>query len=422
MLEGLPHWMPASVAMLYPFADALLLLAGRPATLSIWSTGSPEAPVFTTGKASERLGHGLAVDIPKHTGTSPDFVCQLNFAASSSNSPLGECASEEEIRAAFQDALRGSGTDTSKRFLECLHDAINEAKEHAKEHTTVLSASSYVTKPTQSERKRHSNIPGDLMHAVTQVVDQASAPFADSPVHKVKYGDLSVFNLFALTFTGSSNSKGQEHQARLLPTLGFRSMRRHRGTDDTALSFQYLNSQGPRDIITYAQGDSLKSIVGALLSIDGDNEAREILNSFGIRSAFIAPIHIDGFPWIALIRFLRDSPQDWNDAFEFYREVVPRISTHLRSDLQELYVDTVTNAVRSEVEDVLSESRIESINERCRSLSAFFPYEQIVFSPDRQNEQSQQVHTFPNKSVWISSVANPYFAKSIEYEDRKSVV
>jgi len=193
-------------------------------------------------------------------------------------------------------------------------------------------------------------------------------------------------------------------------------MRSHQGADDTAPSFQYLESRGPRDIITYAQGDSLKSIVSALLSIDGDREVREILHSWGIRSAFIAPIHIDGFPWIALIRLLQDSPEDWNDAFTFYREVVPRISTHLRSDLEELYVESVANAVRSEVEDVLSESRIESINKKCRSLSAAFPYEQIVFSPGRKNEQSRRIDTFPGKPVWISSVVNPYFQKSLEYD------
>lgn len=413
MLEGLPHWMPASVAMLYPFADALLLLAGRPATLSIWDIDDSNAPVFTTGDDYQPLGRGLVVDIPNSQGASPAFACQLDFAARPISDSPGDWISEEEVRATIQSALRGDPeTNASKSFFQSLHGAINETQKSP----ASLSASPRVARSTTDVKEPGRDRLEGLIPAVTQLVDQASAPFAESLVHTVDLKGRSIFNLFAVAYACSFGSQEYSFKAGLLPTRGCQSMRSHFDPDHSTSFFQYINSLDPRDIVTYAQGDGLKSIASALLNTHDQDKVDDLLNSLGIRSAFVAPVHIDGFPWIALIRLLRDDPQDWNDAFKFYREVVPRISTHLRSDLEEFYVDTVADAVRSEVDDVLSELRIESINERCRSLSAVFPFERIVFSPGRQNEHSQRIDTFPSESIWISSTANPYFQKSLEYD------
>jgi hypothetical protein len=139
---------------------------------------------------------------------------------------------------------------------------------------------------------------------------------------------------------------------------------------------------------------------------------------------FYVPIHIEGAPWIVLLRFLKGPKRSrWYDAFHFYHDVVPRIGAMLRSEAKKAYLACIEEIFSQELTDADRSSFVRRYSSRCAVLLSRFPFP-CVHLLDRAQTSAGCVVLPWGQVVSIELLGNPWFVPQVGYDalDERSVV
>jgi hypothetical protein len=99
-----------------------------------------------------------------------------------------------------------------------------------------------------------------------------------------------------------------------------------------------------------------------------------------LASALVVPIHVDGTPWLALAGiFPRDGADGPSWAPTFYRDLLPYLTTTVRSLAERAYLHRARALARNAIQD--GRTSLEQATDALSSLAATFPYDRLILSP-----------------------------------------
>lgn len=101
--------------------------------------------------------------------------------------------------------------------------------------------------------------------------------------------------------------------------------------------------------------------------------------SLGDSSALVVPIHVNGLPWLALAGIFPGSePRGSTWAGDFYRGLLPYLTTTVRELAERMYLREVRNRAKLALEAGVES--LDELNNELASLTATYPYPRVALS------------------------------------------
>lgn len=424
-LFGLPYWLPPSSAFLYPFVDLILLLEDRQFIVWICEKEYDEdgRVIFSSDRLDKVSCVYDYISVPYKGSGKED----INIYYSPSSDTNSNDEKQERVLEAFKwnihkTLFHGTDHDSGQDSLvwRYLRRSVNKLKRQAERQQLPINAKRGLAHVGADHDSVAEEATKDRVSEIRRIIDQATEVFSSSDVHRIDEAE-NVFAVLHLHNSVTTSTEGKSGYLSIpLQTRGRRAYC-SKGSIETKY-IPHLNSLHPSDNIQLISSNEI------LMDLLGSNDI-QILKDIGIIAsnsnnkgiAISIPVHISGFPWISLIRLLPPD-REYVDFMRFYKDVVPRVASIIRSEVKELYADSICDIWQ----DVLRVHNFKSVNGRnallrefhsnLDILNRFFPYESVKLSYDRDTDDGLVVGHVMNSDVSITVEGGSYYDKRLSYD------
>ena len=126
------------------------------------------------------------------------------------------------------------------------------------------------------------------------------------------------------------------------------------------------------------------------------------------------PIHVEGFPWIVLLKFLNSKETRWSDTFHHYHDVIPRVAAMLRTEAKALYLDLLEPIFVDEIAKADLRSFVPRFNRRSRGLLRHLPFPHVYLTESGTGGEALDLHY--GRRVYIATKPNQFFNPEWTYD------
>jgi hypothetical protein len=409
-LLGLDYWLYGR-AFLLPFCDYLkiLLHESESIIITLWDQGDTTGPVFSTHRHVEtKFSKQFAVLVPH----SERFVACYSLTKTRADAAIN---AHQSLRQLFEheDFVQKNEGEV---FGESLKAAASRVLPRSATHARHWERPSGETVAKQAE----------LVIQYQDIFRNVNAVLERSPHFPFKGETKSpqALNLFPFVFVAKCPGDVAITQAVHQPLSVLsdaqceylnRDPARGRNRDESVSQhFQSLFGPGSETAFraeTVALAKPLEPVAAS------SAKHWPALKALASQHRIYVPIHIEGSPWIVLTRFFRDSePSYWYDVFHFYHDVIPRISTMLRTESKSAYLGLIERFFSDEITNPDLVSFVGRFNKRSNSLLDSFPFARVYLT-DTPSPSGGDVLSLPDgKQVTIKREANPHFEPQVAYD------
>ena len=132
-----------------------------------------------------------------------------------------------------------------------------------------------------------------------------------------------------------------------------------------------------------------------------------------VSPSLLTPIHVDGLPWLAMAGVLSNDESGrliW--AQDFYRDLLPYVTTTIRGLAERAYLSAVRRTARETIER--GSAALTDLTGALSALTATFPYKKVLLSHTQQHERD---HPFEwrNDIVYLRSADFGTDTSRVEY-------
>jgi hypothetical protein len=383
-LLGLDYWL-SGAAFLLPFCDYLKILLHKPDPLivTLWNNANPPCQVFSTHpEAATQFAGNVAAEIPH----ADRFVACYNRRGEAFHGDVEAHVALSDLFAHPDFTISREG----KLFGKSLKDASPMPIQRQQDRLDGVAP-----KDTKAQSACDVSF-SDMFKGVRGILErsghfQLETGQTDGPI-----------NLFPFLFVADA----------IRGTMGSKVTYQPVPATESARPFLSICGQGTRaafhagTIIFESPSKTQKP---------PEAGAEPAVMALASRDRIYIPIHIEGSPWIVLLRFLSNSPpSDWNDVYHFYHDVIPRIGAMLRSEVKATYLDFVETFFAGEIGNPDLPSFVTRFNDKSATLLRSFPFPHVYLN---DNPSSGEPLLLPNgRHVTVGTEPNRYFQTEWTYD------
>lgn len=388
MLLGLPQWVPASRAFLYPAVDALLLVGRtQPEPEIAIVDKSSGAPRFAT--SSSLLSDGgdkehFMLELPDAPDDAPNHPDRAVKVAPGSGR-IGEGGIEDyDARGAIREVLREVRGKIGEEFRRSLHESLNEV-----ESPPLISKRQVAARGEQIAEEA-----SEWLRRTREVIDKATSQLTKCRAHQKKEQGQKSLSVHSIVYKRSSiGGKGRCKYSPILiserPKLG-KNTEPARSSSD---AFEHIRET--TGSVNIPPSGNIQFVNNRTIAI---------------------PIHRSGFPWINMIKKFPYNKEIISKSRKFYESAIPRVSARVRSLLKESYLDYTASIFKKELKEDDVEDGIYNTNERYSELDKYCPFNEYRLST-KEDSLANGVHIgeYKNKELFVCEVEDERFNKNIRY-------
>jgi hypothetical protein len=384
---GLDYWLLGQ-PLLLPFCDYIKILLHRPDPLivTVWQCSPTCRLLFSTHPdVPTKFSSEFATAIP---GAERFVACYTHAG----RVPIGDVAAAEVLARLFAHP-EFTNSSEGKLFGHSLKSATVE--------------------PVISRRA----VAGDSSATAPSMVFQSKAPFE------------AMFD-GALRIVGQSEhfKLKEPHEINLFAFLVVANLKAETRSESRLTYSAVPAIDATRRRVEAFDKEALASFHSGALTLELNEGSRESprnrkthdSTSFMDWSRIYVPIHVEGAPWIVLLKsFDSSSPSAWYDVYHFYHDVIPRIGAMVRSEAKSAYFDIIERLFSEEISNPDSSTFISRFNNRSASLLNTFPFPQVCLTEASTNGDRLVLPS--GKHLTVITRRNGYFQSSWTYDPMGSL-
>ena len=399
---GLDYWLYGK-AFLLPFCDYLKILLNKPdpTVITLWDSADTQRPIFSTHPHIEtKFYREGGVVIPN---SDRSIACYRSIA--------GRVVGDNDARLLFERLFAHpdfTSANEGKVFAETLAKA-----------TSLPAPTAHKYIPRENDNFTHHET-RDWVTAYRRVLNTISKLLEGLPHMRLKDPASSCgANLFSFVFTALVARESQPtrliRQPQSVLTKEQHEFLRNgpEATTDVAKMFLRIFGKGAED----AFHTGTVTLAAPLQIPDELNEAKwHSFKNLASKHRIYVPIHIEGSPWIVLLRFIDSDRPHWYDIFHFYHDVIPRIGAMLRTEAKALYLDVIERLFADEIAKSDLQSIVSRFNQRSMSLLRNLPFPRIYLTDKSTDGAGEPIDLPDGRRVLIATEPNPYFNPEWTYD------
>jgi hypothetical protein len=441
-LSGLGYQMAAPETVIYPFVDYLSVLLQSGKIITIWNVKTNELIFSSLGDQALIDKYGQPSPSDKRVRMSDSYGIQINHL----NPEKGDSGQNAD-RQAFEQVLERL-READQPFLDRLFDAIS-----------IYGRPSF--EPPKAIDLDRDDME-ELLAPMRKLIDQVFYDLRQSPVFQVRQYGVETAKLFAVVRTVQSSQPRYNgifnYTASLLLSEAqrfaiTRMLEAGQNSAEAKRSLEFLesplglNDRSVADTVFCSGNVGFKGKVGVEHDIAGDDTARQRqkVEDFVYKKlskvdrdqnlyVFYIPVHVAGIPWLAMFTFTDRMPQQdplaWKGNYLIYRDVVPRITSQIRSGAREIYLNFLADRLtkrlhRTKLAALPLEALVGNVSHDWQKLNQVYPYARVRLKLATEASPDDTIlHVGEGQRVAIEfSEDSTFLRQDVKYDllDRSSV-
>ena len=396
-LLGLDYWLRGR-AFRMPFCDYLKILLHKPEStiITLWKREDTRRPLFSTHPEIEtNLSEEFAVTIP-HSELVVACYCSTGRGAvgdPDAKIQFGRLFAHPEFINPYEGKL----------FAETLTAATS---------APVLpknNAISYASDHDSPEENR------DWETAYKRVFTSINKLLEDLPHFRIgKSSPPSAVNLFPFVFAADISKAAQiTHQPQSVLTAEQNVLLSGHSEDPEILAKLFSHTFGKGADEAFRTGTVVLAAPAKNLDLPNSREWLGF-QKLALMDRIYVPIHVEGSPWIVLLRFLDSEVSHWYDTFHFYNDVIPRVGAMLRTEAKALYLDLIERIFVDEIAKSDLQSLVVRFNKQSKALLRNLPFPRVYLT--EKPGTGVPLDLPDGRRVHIGTEPNPYFNPEWTYD------
>ncbi len=435
--------MAAPQTVVYQFVDYLSVLLQSGKIVTVWNGENDELVYSSLGDQDLINRYGQPSPEKHRVPLDSTYAIQINHP----NPAKDPNYLKEADYHAIDAVIRGLEHDDPD-FLHGLIEAVSIYRKPVFEVPKAL--------------ELESELVNDLLKPMRKLIDEVFHDLRKSHVFRVQEAGTETVKLFAVARTvRSSNGRYSDifsYTASLLLSDAQRAVISHilekeEGTEKAESSLAYLEAplglkdRSVADTVFCSGNVGFKGKVGSYLDVAGDDVAleRQRVENLVYKKlhevaedrklyVFYTPVHVAGVPWLALFTFTRKIPQDdreaWERNYHIYRDVVPRITSQIRSGTRQIYLHLVADKLtarlhQSKLGALPIDALIRGVSQDWQEINQVYPYARLRLKVATDDSPQEMVlHLGDGKKVAIEiSQDDTFLRRDVQYDllDKQSV-